>query len=172
MPASLRVSASSNGTGRIGFKNDGYWGIAVSQQKYTGSFWVKGAYNGSFTASLQSNLTDEVFGSVEVASKAVADEWTEHEFELVPESDAPTSNNTFSITFDVAAVQSGELDFNLISLFPPTFKDRKNGLRVDIAQALADLNPVRHQFLPLLMCSILTISSISCDFLVETCSKA
>lgn len=144
MPASLRVSAGSNGTGRIGFKNEGYWGIAVSQQKYTGSFWVKGAYNGSFTASLQSNFTDEVFGSVEVASKSVEDEWTEHEFEIVPESDAPSSNNTFSVTFDVDAVQGDALDFNLISLFPPTYKDRKNGLRVDIAQALADLNPVGH----------------------------
>lgn len=145
LPASLRVSAGSNSTGTIGFKNDGYWGIAVSQQKYTGSFWVKGAYNGSFTASLQSNLTDEVFGSVEVASKSVEGEWTEHTFEMVPESDAPSSNNTFSVTFDVDSVQGGALDFNLISLFPPTYKDRKNGLRVDIAQALADLNPVgRH----------------------------
>lgn len=147
LPASLRVAAGSNGTGKIGFKNDGYWGIGVSQQKYTGSFWVKGAYNGSFTASLQSNLTDEVFGSVEVVSKSVEDEWTEHEFEIVPESDAPSSNNTFSVIFDVDAVQSGALDFNLISLFPPTYKDRKNGLRVDIAQALADLNPVGHLLL-------------------------
>jgi alpha-N-arabinofuranosidase len=138
LPASMRVAKGSNSTGKIGFKNEGYWGIAVSQQKYTGSFWVKGAYNGSFTASLQSNLTDEVFVSVEVKSKAVASAWTEHEFELVPEKDAPNSNNTFAVTFDAAA---GALDFNLISLFPPTFKGRKNGLRVDIAQALADMNP-------------------------------
>lgn len=156
LPASLRVSAGSNSTGKIGFKNEGYWGIAVSQQKYTGSFWVKGAYNGSFTASLQSNLTDEVFGSVEVASKSVEDEWTEHEFEIVPESDAPSSNNTFSVTFDVDSVKSGALDFNLISLFPPTYKDRKNGLRVDIAQALADLNPVGRHLLPF-CCPWLTI---------------
>ena len=112
----------------------------VRQQKYTGSFWVKGAYNGSFTASLESNLTSDVFGSIEVPSKSVADSWTEHAFELVPEKDASNSNNTFSITFDAAA---GPLDFNLISLFPPTYKNRKNGLRVDIAEALADMNPVR-----------------------------
>jgi alpha-N-arabinofuranosidase len=111
----------------------------VRVQPYTGSFWVKGAYEGSFTASLASNLTDDIFGTVEVPSKSVADEWTEHTFELVPEKDAPNSNNTFSITFDGAAASG--LDFNLISLFPPTYKDRKNGLRVDIAEALADMNP-------------------------------
>ncbi|KAJ4298197.1 hypothetical protein N0V90_006096 [Kalmusia sp. IMI 367209] len=141
LPASMHVAAGSNSTGKIGFKNEGYWGIGVSQQKYTGSFWVKGSYEGSFTASLQSNLTDEVFGSVEVVSKAVEDEWTEHEFELVPEKDAPSSNNTFAITFDAAGTKDGSLDFNLISLFPPTFKNRKNGLRLDIAEALAEMNP-------------------------------
>lgn len=113
----------------------------VRKQKYQGSFWVKGAYNGSFTASLQSNLTSDTFGSIDVRSKAVANEWTEHKFTLVPKKDAPNSNNTFSITFDPKAVASGSLDFNLISLFPPTYKNRKNGLRVDIAEALADLNP-------------------------------
>ena len=137
----MRVGAS-NSTGKIGFKNEGYWGMDVKQQKYTGSFWVKGAYTGSFTASLQSNLTNETFGSIEVQSKAVASEWTEHEFELVPEKDAPSSNNTFSITFDPSGTKDGSLDFNLISLFPPTYKDRRNGLRVDIAEALAGMNPV------------------------------
>jgi alpha-N-arabinofuranosidase len=142
LPASMHVAAGngSYSTGKIGFKNDGYWGMDVRVQSYTGSFWVKGAYDGSFTASLDSNLTSECFGSVGVPSKSVADEWTEHTFELVPEKDASNSNNTFSITFDGAAA-SGGLDFNLISLFPPTYKDRKNGLRVDIAEALADMNP-------------------------------
>lgn len=141
----MRVAERSNSTGKIGFKNDGYWGIGVSKQKYTGSFWVKGAYKGYFTASLQSNLTDELFGSVEIESRAVDNEWIEHEFEIVPEKDALNSNNTFSITFDPTGAQSGTLDFNLISLFPPTYKGRKNGLRVDIAEALADMNPVRHK---------------------------
>jgi alpha-N-arabinofuranosidase len=141
LPASLRVS-STNSTGKVGFENEGYWGMDVKQQKYTGSFWVKGAYTGCFTASLKSNLTDEVFGSLEVDSKAVAGQWTEHTFELTPDANAPNSNNTFSLTFDPAGTSNGTLDFNLISLFPPTYKNRKNGLRVDIAEALARMNPV------------------------------
>lgn len=99
LPASIRVAAG-NSTGSIGFKNDGYWGMSVKQQNYTGSFWVHGAYTGHFTASLQSNLSHEVFGSVQIESKAVENDWIEHQFELVPDRDAPNSNNTFSVTFD------------------------------------------------------------------------
>jgi len=75
----------------------------VRKQKYKGSFYVKGSYNGSFTASLQSALGEkEVFSTVEVKSKSVADKWTEHKFELSPKTDAKNSNNTFAITFDAA----------------------------------------------------------------------
>ncbi|PNS19784.1 hypothetical protein CAC42_7751 [Sphaceloma murrayae] len=142
LPASMRVETTNATSGRIGFKNEGYWGMDVRVQTYTGSFWVRGAYQGSFTAALQSNLTDEVFGSVEVESRAVEGEWVEHTFELVPEKEAPNSNNSFAITFDAGPA----LDFNLISLFPPTYKGRKNGLRVDIAQALAEMNPTFLRF--------------------------
>jgi alpha-N-arabinofuranosidase len=141
LPVSMKVSAG-NGTGKVGFENEGYWGMDVKQQTYTGSFWVKGSYKGSFTASLQSNLTEEVFGSTEVESKAIADEWIEHTFKLVPEKDAPNSNNTFAITFDASKCEGSSLEFNLISLFPPTYKGRQNGLRIDIAEALAEMNPV------------------------------
>ncbi|KAH8731718.1 glycoside hydrolase superfamily [Phaeosphaeriaceae sp. PMI808] len=140
LPASMRVTGGNN-TGKIGFKNEGYWGMDVRKQKYTGSFWVKGDYKGHFTASLESNLTSEIFGEVKVPSKAIGNEWIEHKFELFPKKNAPNSNNTFSITFDPKGAATGALDFNLISLFPPTYKNRKNGLRIDIAEALADMNP-------------------------------
>lgn len=97
--SNLSSAAFSNGSA-VGFANEGYWGMDVKVQTYTGSFWVKGAYDGVFTASLQSNLTGEVFGSVDIQSRATADEWVEHEVELVPSADAPNSNNTFAITFD------------------------------------------------------------------------
>ncbi|KFA62879.1 hypothetical protein S40285_02260 [Stachybotrys chlorohalonatus IBT 40285] len=141
LPVSMQVSASRCSNSSVGFYNDGYWGMDVKQHTYTGSFWVRGAYDGVFTASLQSDLTDDVFGTVEIESQAVADEWVEHAFELLPTQDAPNSNNTFAITYDPRGTANGTLDFNLISLFPPTYKDRKNGLRIDIAEALEQLHP-------------------------------
>ena len=51
---------------------------------------------------------------------------------------------TASITdahIEVIPQQTGRVDLDMISLFPQkTFKGRKNGLRADLAQALADLN--------------------------------
>ncbi|KAK8013914.1 alpha-n-arabinofuranosidase A [Apiospora arundinis] len=134
-------SSSSNGSSQVGFANDGYWGMDVKVKPYTGSFWVKGDYEGSFTASLQSNLTGEVFGSTEIKAKTSSSEWVEHEFKLTPTKDAPNSNNTFSLTFDAAGAKDGSLDFNLISLFPPTYKGRKNGLRIDLAEAIKGFHP-------------------------------
>jgi len=93
---------TGNADGRIGFSNTGYWGIDVKKHKYTGSFWVKGAYEGNFTASLQSALNGDVFGSVDIESTSLSDDWVEHEIELIPDTDAPNSNNTFTITFDSA----------------------------------------------------------------------
>lgn len=156
LPTSLNVAASS---GKVGISNPGYWGIEVKVQQYNGSFWVKGNYNGSFTASLYDYLSNETVGSVEVPSNASASEWQEHSFTLTPEKAAGV-NNTFQITFD-ASVSSkcyyllrdyltvlsqatdGSLDFNLISLFPPTYNNRPNGMRPDLMEALKGLNPVR-----------------------------
>jgi alpha-L-arabinofuranosidase len=94
--------AAEGAKGQVGFLNIGYWGMDVKVQKYTGSFWVKGTYEGEFTASFQSNISEDTFGSVQIQSKSVADAWTEHFIEFTPEKDAPNSNNTFAISFDAA----------------------------------------------------------------------
>jgi alpha-L-arabinofuranosidase len=98
---SLNVSPKKK-YGQVGFFNDGYWGMDVKKQKYTGSFWVKGTYKGYFTASFQSNITGEKFGSTQIKSKSTEDSWTEHTYVFVPSKNAPNSNNTFAITFDAA----------------------------------------------------------------------
>ncbi|KAI9037472.1 alpha-L-arabinofuranosidase A [Aspergillus affinis] len=138
LPTSVNVKGSR---GKAGLTNLGWWGIDVKKQKYTGSFYVKGAYKGSFTASIQSNSTGEVFASTKVKSKSVRGEWTQHEFTLTPRKAAPNTKNTFSISFDASKTAEGSLDFNLISLFPPTYNDRPNGLRKDLMQAMADFGP-------------------------------
>lgn len=182
LPVSVTVTPGDGGnatkTAAAGLQNVGYWGMDVRVQNYTGTFWVYGGYEGVFTADLRSDIDGEVFGSVEVESKAVDGEWVEHTFALVPDVDAPSSNNTFALTFDPAGLQGESLDFNLISLFPPTYKDRKNGLRVDIAEALAELHPVRRDSLRLpalyWLSDMLTLRDIirpSCASPVATCSR-
>lgn len=92
--------APASARGQAGFFNDGYWGMEVKVQPYRGSFWVRGEYDGYFTTSLQSNITGEQFGVAKIKSQSRADEWVEHEFVLTPNKNAPSSNNTFAITFE------------------------------------------------------------------------
>ena len=120
--------------------NEGWWGIEVKPQTYTGSFYVKGAYEGQLVTSLQSTTSGSTLALTNVTSRSVADAWTQHNFTLSPTSAASDTNNTFSITYDAAGAD-GPLNFNLISLFPPTYNNRPNGMRVDLMNVLKDMAP-------------------------------
>jgi alpha-N-arabinofuranosidase len=139
LPTSINVALGPHSNrAKIGLVNPGWWGINVKPQKYTGSFWALGSYKGKFTVKLQSNLTDEVFASLDIPSSCQPNKWMKHTFELNPKVSAPNSNNTFVIEF---SPRSGAVNFNLISLFPPTYNNRPNGNRPELMGALKALNP-------------------------------
>lgn len=139
LPTSINVAPGPKSkNNKIGLLNPGWWGIDVKRQIYTGSFWALGSYNGKFTLKIQSNLTDDVFASLDIPSSCHPNKWVEHKFELIPKVAAPNSNNTFVIEF---SSNSGSVNFNLISLFPPTYKNRQNGNRQDLMAAVKALNP-------------------------------
>lgn len=135
LPTSINVA--STGSGTVGLLNPGWWGIDVKPQTYNGTFWVLGAYDGNFTVKLQSNLTNEVFASLDIPSQSQSGKWVEHKFQLNPTVAAPNINNTFVIEYESG---EGSLNFNLISLFPPTYNNRPNGNRADLMEALKALN--------------------------------
>ncbi|KAH8882695.1 glycoside hydrolase family 51 protein [Thozetella sp. PMI_491] len=138
LPTSVQVT--SNNGGLAGISNTGWWGIDVKEHHtYRGSFYSYGAYSGNFTASLVSDITQEVLGSVSITSRSSEGVWTQHTYELIPTTSAANSNNSFHLQYDAPA--GAVLGFNLISLFPPTFNDRPNGNRIELMQALKDLNP-------------------------------
>lgn len=138
LTSSVKVTAS--GSGIVSLVNEGWWGIEIKPQTYTGSFYVRGAYNGQFTASLQSTTAGNTLAVANITSKSIADGWTQHNFTLTSSRAASDTNNTFSISYD-AADANGPLNFNLISLFPPTYNQRPNGMRVDLMEALKDMAP-------------------------------
>lgn len=145
MPLSSALTSSLKVTGgngsSVGMYNDGFWGFpAVAAWEYKGSFWMKGNFNGNISVTLEANTSSTVYAeaSVNVASKAGA--WTQYNYTFQPSHDAPNANNTLHFTWD-AACASGPLNFNLLSLFPPTYKNRPNGNRVDLMEAMAGLKP-------------------------------
>ena len=136
LPTSVHVASSSN-RGTIGLVNPGWWGIDVKPQTYTGSFWALGSYRGAFTVKLQSNSTQQVFASVNIPSECQSGKWVEHKFQLQPHVAAPNVGNEFVIEFQAGT----SINFNLISLFPPTYNNRPNGNRIELMEALKALNP-------------------------------
>ena len=61
--------------------------------------------------------------------------WTEFSALLQPESSDPRAR--FVLSFE----GKGKLQVDWVSLFPPTFNDRPNGLRRDLATYIEDYRP-------------------------------
>lgn len=103
---------------------------------YTASFYHRVAagstLRGTFTISLKSVTTGETFASVPVHAES-SEHWTQISVKLHPNATAPDTNNVFEVTVDGTAAAGKSIYFALFSLFPPTFKDRENGMRLDIA---------------------------------------
>lgn len=126
-------------------------GINVNESwTYNASVFYKfpedSTFTGNITASLIS-LDGTVFGSASAFISATsATNWTQLFVKLKPIASAPSLNNSFQITFDGEVASNETVFFSLFSLFPPTYKNRENGMRADLAQTLADLKPAFFRF--------------------------
>ena len=129
----LRVTLTEAGDG---VRNEGFWGMnAVEGTTYKLSFWAKSdkGFEGTVTAGLQS--ADGIsLGNVKV-DVALGGTWQKYDAVITASGTDPKAQ--FTLTADKA----GEFQLDVVSLFPPTFKDRENGMRPDLAQMLADLHP-------------------------------
>ncbi|EJD42966.1 glycoside hydrolase [Auricularia subglabra TFB-10046 SS5] len=142
LPNSLLLSVPSSASGAVGFANSGFWGIKVSPAAYTASFFARrtaGSFGGPLTVSLASANGGTVFASANVTGLSA--DWKQFSVTLAPTSAAGDGNNVFRVTVDGGSARGSSVAFALLSLFPPTFKNRPNGMRADIAQALADAKP-------------------------------
>lgn len=149
LPNSLLLSVPSTSSGAaVGFANSGFWGIKVAaSQTYIASFFAKltaGSFSGPLTVSLATANGATIFASANVTGLTGA--WQQFTVKLTPGTSARDGNNVFRVTVDGAAARGSSVAFALLSLFPPTFKNRPNGMRADIAQALADAKPAFWRF--------------------------
>lgn len=116
--------------------NEGFDGIPVKAgEKYDFSIFARSAENKK--NNIQVRLVDKngrLLG--ETYTKTIRSEWKKLEAEIVAKLSADDAR------IEIIPLQTGRVDVDMISLFPRnTFKGRKNGLRADLAQALADLKP-------------------------------
>lgn len=112
--------------------NDGWDGITLTAvENYDLNFKARG--NVKIKADLiDANGNSLVSKTIDVASV----DWADYATSFMAGTDVADAKLVLTVT------DGGEFDLDMVSLFPrSTFKGRKNGLRADLAQTLADLHP-------------------------------
>ncbi len=117
--------------------NDGFDGISLKRgEKYDFSLFARipeGSKGGKVDVRLL-NQEGEVVAKTSVT--ATSKEWQKQKTVLTATADVR------SAVLALVPQKAGKYEFDLVSLFPQkTFKGRPNGLRADLAQAIADLHP-------------------------------
>ncbi|MCR4994636.1 MAG: carbohydrate binding domain-containing protein [Bacteroidales bacterium] len=131
----LRLTVGTAGGGLI---NDGYWGMNFRQQTtYTFSAWIKAdeAFKGNMTVAL-TGRDGRNLGQTSVPLKLKAGKWTQLKDVRVLATGSDAEGRA-ELTFSAP----GAFTLDVVSLFPPTYKGRTNGCRIDLAEMLEDLHP-------------------------------
>jgi alpha-L-arabinofuranosidase len=123
---------------RAGVRNEGYWGMALRPNTtYKGSLYAKAdsADVGSMTVDL---INDNTGKSVATANiPALSTDWKQYEFTLTTGKIEASAENHLLLTVGHA----GKVWIDMVSLFPPTYKNRENGNRSDLMEMMAAMHP-------------------------------
>ena len=131
----LQLTIAAKPAATASLINEGFWGInAVQGRTYKLSFWAKGSYKGGLKARLTNAKGDKVYAETALNAK-VGKKWTKYTAELTANA------NDAKAQFELVADGKGTIVLDVVSLFPPTFKNRENGLRPDLAQLLYNIHP-------------------------------
>ena len=136
---SLRLDVKrADGGNAAGVRNDGYWGMAVGPNTtYQGSLYAKAeaSADGPLSVSLVSDNSGKPVAAATIES--LSTEWKRYEFTLKTGAVEASAENHLQLTVG----DPGKFWFVLVSLFPPTYKDRVNGNRIDLMEKLAAMHP-------------------------------
>lgn len=134
----LTNKALRSGTGLV---NEGFKGIGIEKEEnYLIRFFARTVDTPEMKIAFEFINSD---GSNTGKAEVIVDskEWKEYKATI------KSGKTDFYAKFRLNTRNEGTIDIDHISLFPEkTWKNRENGLRLDIAQALADLNPKLFRF--------------------------
>ena len=143
-PTSLIVNFPEAG---LGIVSEGYWGFPIRKSTtFKGALYVRqpAARNNNDAAQPVRSLTialKSADGTTTYAQTKVSgftSSWKKIDYQLATsDSQADTKDARLFIIAD----QAGSIELTRVTLFAPSFKDRKNGLRPDLMQMMADMNP-------------------------------
>ena len=140
-PHYVRLADAGHPHKQTGLDNEGFFGIGVSRDaEYRFSVWAR-IPDGKEAGKIRVELVDtKSMGEQQAFATATLDidskEWKKYQVVLK----SPVTNPKAVLRIFLASPQTVDLEH--ISLFPvDTWKGHENGLRKDLAQALADLKP-------------------------------
>jgi len=141
LPASLKITVEeADAKDAYGLRNGGWWGVPVrGNTTYTGSVWAKG--DAAVRVSLIADNSGKVLASYLLP--ALTAEWKQYNFTMKTGAIAKvTSANQILLSVE----RPGMVWVQELSVFPPTYKNRVNGNRVDLMELLAGMHPAFLRF--------------------------
>ncbi|MBC8134430.1 MAG: alpha-L-arabinofuranosidase [Fibrella sp.] len=142
LTGSLRWEIAKPGK-RAGVANGGFWGVPVRPNiKYKASFYAKSSTDsyGPLSVTLESLDGSTVHASGTIPK--ITQGWQKYDLTLTTGKQSASLKNRFVI----AGKNVGTVWLTQVSLFPPTYKNRPNGLRPDLMEKMASM---KHSFLRL-----------------------
>ena len=141
---SIKLTVSSASPAEpAGLRNQGYWGYPLRPNvAYKFSMYAKAdsAGFGPLHVDLVNNKTGRSVAHGEVAS--LGSEWKQYTVTLRTGQIEPSEANHLELTL----TKPGTVWMTLVSVFPPTYKNRENGNRIDLMEKLAGLHPAFLRF--------------------------
>lgn len=129
------LEVTFKGGSRSGVSNEGFWGInTVQGRTYRLSFWAKGTLNGNLKVYLSCDCGKHEFAVATINDK-ITGKWKKYTTTFTAEA------NKQGARLFISSEGKGKVTFDVVSLFPPTFNNRENGLRPDLASMLQVLHP-------------------------------
>ena len=139
LPASMLLDVKqADAANPAGVRNEGYWGMAVRPNTaYAVSFYARAEGHGS--GPVHAALVGDNSGKAlaEGSSAPLTAEWKQYNLTLRTGKVEASKLNHLELT----VAQPGKVYLQLVSCFPPTYRDRPNGNRADLMELLAGMHP-------------------------------
>jgi alpha-L-arabinofuranosidase len=136
-PRFLRVTLHNNAARTIGLSNEGFRGMGIKKDNRYDFSVLARRVSGDVKLQLELvNTKDEVIGKTALTIPATNGQWKKVTASFT------AADTAMKARLNIWMDGDGEIDFDMISLFPEdTWKKRPGGMRADMVQLLADMKP-------------------------------
>lgn len=144
-PTSLVVNFDQAG---LGIVSEGYWGFPIRKSTtFRGALYVRqpaARPNGDAAPAPVRSLTlalksaDGRTTYAETRLSGFGSQWKRFDYQLTT---SPTQADTKDARLFIIADEPGSIELTRVTLYAPSYKNRPNGLRIDLMEMMAEMHP-------------------------------